>query len=527
MLGLLFGGILIVDHFRIIPYGDDQSEYSTNLKINYLPHAPYFLHFLLGKLFSLIIDPAIALSIISALSAFSSIILYYLICKKYIKLSESVTENKSRIFAIIATVLFSFNDLFLFLSGYQEVYALQLLFILLSIFLIISHNYLFAGVCLGLAFSTHTGTIFLFPAIVYILFLFNSSRHNTVIFIIGILSMVVFIYGYFYMTLAIPDNIGRLSYFTMYIKGIAPKLNLVDLLSIKKLTAAFIMLLNNLTSADNVWGYNKYYVVFGYFSVIMSISSNIRYSVFWVFYMFLYLIYESLIGCLDQHLYVVYLIPAFAYFVAYFTFRLYLLSKKQSILGKIKAYAPFLVVLYFVYPAYCGGNTGNKFIGITKIKEGILNHYDQWVLSIIWANQNLPAESILITPAHRSYALYSYYADKLRQITTFDHRIYSIKRFGNGKYTPKRPETIEDFSEIGLISLYNSGKVIYALESNPLKDIYGINSKRFNWTELKQVEILNMVDGVPVPTILKGHLKNRHKDSDVRLWKLEGISNES
>ena len=162
---LVAGWVLLAAHFfETFPNGWDQAEYAWCVKDGYLPHSPYVLFILLGRIVHLALPAATALSTISLVAGLGALLL----------IRELVDRlGGSRGLGWAAALLLAGTTVFVRHAVTQEVYALQLALLLATAVLLATptgrHRIGWAGLAFGAAFTSHNASVFVLPALAVLL----------------------------------------------------------------------------------------------------------------------------------------------------------------------------------------------------------------------------------------------------------------------------------------------------------------------------------------------------------------------
>jgi len=171
--------------FTPLPLNVDSSGFIYAATNKIFPHGPYFVYIWICSILAKFFEPVKSIAILSFVLTLLNGLIYFLIVR--IHTSRPVTWLSTAIFLLI--------PISIRIGTYQEVYPLQLFFILLS-FAFLQYpnkaNLLLSGLSFGIAFSTHHSSLFILPA----LMLFLVKKNN-------IKSILIFLSGFF-ISAAIP-----------------------------------------------------------------------------------------------------------------------------------------------------------------------------------------------------------------------------------------------------------------------------------------------------------------------------------
>jgi hypothetical protein len=200
----------------------DACEYVWAIDGGYLPHSPYLIHHLLGRLLATVLPAGLALSVISFVAGTMSVSLLGAIVFRR-------TENP--VAAIASSLLLAAAPVHMWYSGVQEVYVLQGALVLAALLVATSARRgsdLAAGIAFGVAFAAHNGTAFLIPA--FALALLQGPRGGTRVRpawrvgrgLAAALGTVGLAYGLVGVGFLVREGISGIAPFAEYVRGIAP-----------------------------------------------------------------------------------------------------------------------------------------------------------------------------------------------------------------------------------------------------------------------------------------------------------------
>lgn len=503
--------------YTYYPDGWDQSEYSFNIRNNYLPHGPYLAHFLLGKFLSLVWQPSESLSIISLLAGSLNIFLFYKINEAIIK--KTYEGELNILFPAVASVLLGGSSLYLLNGGSQEVYILQFFFVLASIYFVyVASNLVVAGLLFGLAYATHNATIFLLPSLLYLIWIASAGRGNRIrdglVFLAGGIVSAVLIYSYFIATIAIngddvaPWSGTKFGDFLGYLGGIAPALSFEKLIDLK--LNLFNLIKIQYQFDYHILGYSDFIKYPFYAGLLILAFKNLKILFFFLLYAFFYFYYESIAGNLDTGLYVVYLLGVIAVSIAFFVD-----------FARRKCNYCFVIFLVFIPVVMVPGYVIYKE-RVKAVNEYLyLRHFGATQLSVIWANQYLPERSILVTGPPVT-PQFPYYITRIRHLNWK----YMQSRRSGGLYTPVTASY--HISNQKLVSFLRNGYKLYSLvdretllhDENPNKD-KDIDWNNFDFTlSVIQPDLDQTLTLLDVPAAHKTGIANEIKVLNSKLYEV-------
>ena len=220
-LATVIGILLRTRTFQGAAQSWDACEYVWAIEGRYLPHSPYLVHHVLGRLLATMLPTGLALSLISFVAGSASIPLLGAIV---LRLTRNATA------AVASAALLAATPVHAWYSGVQEIYVLQGALGLAALLLAVSagsRRDLAAGLAFGVAFAAHNGTAFLVPAFALALLrspIGDAARPawRTGRAFAAALGMVGVVYGLVGVGFLLREGTAGLAPFAEYVRGIAP-----------------------------------------------------------------------------------------------------------------------------------------------------------------------------------------------------------------------------------------------------------------------------------------------------------------
>jgi len=404
--------LLVARFFEYFPNGWDQTESAWAIQQDFLPHSPYILYFIIGKLFHLIIqDPAISLSMMSALCGGLALCFYYFSLKFLLINSPQEFPAPGPVWvAGLAALFLGTNYLFIRQASTQEPYTAQFFFIFLSLWLLLKPTYiriLLSGLTFGCAFAVHNGSLFLIPAFLYLAFSLSRQmkiRRGLMTWILAAGSVAVFFFGVMYVLLPLRPGTNQLINTLMYARGLEPGISLQSISGLVFLKKSSVALLERLFSMNVPHirrpppslptGFVWFTGILAMIGAILSWRRNRRMVIFWLLYCLPYMGYEvSTGGTPDSGVYLVFVLPAVTSFSSIGIASLINLPIRVSHQVKIVNGISLFLVLIFLLPSSL-----LFFKHWQDVENDLLEHYSPMVLAEIATSSSLPENAILIQP---------------------------------------------------------------------------------------------------------------------------------
>jgi hypothetical protein len=506
--------LLVERFFEYFPNGWDQTESAWAIQQDFLPHSPYILYFIIGKIFYLIIqDPAIALSTISALCGTFALSFYYFSLKEFLFInpSQEIPILKPAWIAGLAALFLGTNYLFIRQASTQEPYTAQVFFIFLSLWLMLRPTYiriLLSGLTFGCAFAVHNSSLFIIPAFLYLAFSLSRQmkiRRGLVTWILAVGAVASVFFAIMYVLLPFKAGTNQLINTLIYARGLGPGISLhwlSDLTFLKKSAGA---LLERLFSMDVPHirrpppslptGFVWFTGILGMIGAIFTWLRNRLIAIFWLLYCLPYMVYEIAAGGTpDSGVYLVFFLPALISFSSIgiatlinFPIRV---NNRVIIVNLIFTFLAFI----FLLPSSI------LFIKHWQdVENDAFEHYSPMVLAQITASSSLPENAILVQPKEDWNVNHLPYYTSKRHIARNGGLLYVFEH--RGSYTPLKPESFKLLTTEKLVRLIESGSPIYAFEPNPLE---GTNSdildpSQFSWQAALNLDLSQAHIQIAVP----------------------------
>ena len=328
--------------------------------------------------------------------------------------------------ATLAMLLFGANYLFVRQASTEEVYILQLFFVLLATFFLLDRKHSLTGlggVAFGCAVATHYGSLFLVPSMVCLVLIAAAWRKRRyfkplLLWTASAMMTIGVFYAAIYFLLPKPPGGDSWSGYTTYLRGIARGVEPSRVADPAFLAESFAGLVQRLTSAEIPHGHGAcatmplgitwVHFVVAIFGAIVMWRIDWKFVVFWLLWSLPYLGYEILLGDTpDFGVYAVFLLPALTTFVAFAVAWSY---EKVAVLlaGRTAVAASLLLAAGCLLLAPSFIHFLERWNDVT---EDAIEHYSAQRLAAAAAAEVLPADAIVIQPTEEWNAnLLPYYA---------------------------------------------------------------------------------------------------------------------
>jgi Protein O-mannosyl-transferase TMEM260-like len=520
---------LLVHYFEWFPNGWDQTEYVWCLRSTYLPHSPYVLFFLVGKLFYLFFDAPIALTTLSLLSGVGSLALLYFVSYRLFSL-EQAESRLPHVAALIVAAVAGATYVFVRQSSSQEVYALLTFMLLLTIALSLSalrYNAALSGVSFGCALGAHTAAIYAVPVVLYtILFLERKGRLKSLVIwglaattTCAVLCMVIL------LILPIKPGVSRWRDYLAYLRGISPGLSpsawAEPVFWIDSLKGLYLRLTSlqiessRMPMATSPLGLGLLHGFIAAAGMVVSLVRRRRLAWFCLAWMGPYLLFEIALGQnVDYGVYLPLLLPPLSILIGTAVASMAGRTATSSMRPVIGAARASLVVILLWPSAVLYVQHWND------PTEDAIAHFSASTLAAIWASERLPGDALVIQPESEwNVNILPYYSKRQHVLRSgADFRIFQSL----GRYTPMNSDSYQTLTTSLLIGIIRSGRPVYAWEKDPLKGSvpHVLNPRAFVWVGDTYVDLR----AVKLPSVMPAAVRLRMPDGSVVLYR--GLLNE-
>jgi hypothetical protein len=545
LLVLAAAALVLAHYFEDFPNGWDQTEYAWCLQAGYLPHSPYLLFILLGNALHRFFSAPVALSLLAAMSGIVSLVLFHSIAKAMVADSSAVALAKAEgrgglpAIASVAMALLGFTYLFIRQCATQEVYALQLLMVLAALRLALIPRpgaAAASGAVFGLALCTHNATLFLLPAFVLAWWMFGvgpalcrprprnatgkpcagndvagtnpallDSVKRTLSALVAAGAVVALFAALVFFLLPQPPTGGRAEFALRYLQGISaakpavataleaattPVKRDYAALLVKSVAALYGRLTDlhiphtRLPIATGPIGFSLAHFVLAACGLVLAFRLVPRAAWFWLAWAGPYFAYELVKSNPDYGVYLPFLLPPMAFFLAVAV--TWAVARFGCLLrhGTAPAFATVLATLAVLSPSLTllVRHWGDG-------KADLVDNYSPQTASLMWLGEHLPANAIVIQPlAEWNANRVPYYLNGRAFVTRIgDHLLLFRPR---GRFTPMNLTAYELLTTASLEALIRTGHPVYALEPDPLKGCATdeLDAAQFEWSETRTVE---------------------------------------
>lgn len=478
--------LLMLRFLEFFPNGWDQAEYSWAIQSNYLPHSPYILFFLLGKLANLAIpNPAKALAVLSMVSGLLALLLYYQCHRGLMANTGGPSDRTSGTgnLAFLATLLLGVNYLFIRQASTQEIYVVLLAFALLTVVLLLSrskHSAALGGLAFGCAISVHNAAVFLLPALLFLVWIQAengpvSMARATLSFMLSAATAVAGLYLLLYLILYRPPDVDQFSYFISYLRGISAGPDYARFGDASYLYHSGSDLVWRLVNRNTPQlreplatlpvGIAWYHLLLAVPGYILLAYRNWRAAVFLALWSGPYLCYEILLGrSPDYGVYIVFVLPAlFTVLACLLAWVAGQFAPGGKRLINIRAVMTLALLGLLLIP------TASQLYKNRKgLIEDALWHFTPPVLAAAAASSELPQDAVVIQHRYEwNVNLLPYYSGRQHVLRHGDN----LRIFKNqGPFSPLNRGASEPLTTAKLRAILASGRPVYAFEAQPLKN---------------------------------------------------------
>jgi len=485
--------VLVCHYFERVPHGWDQAEYALCVKASYLPHSPYLLYFVAGKLLHLLFAPPVALSVLSALSGVAALCLFYGSVVRVSAGAAGSAGRPDRGLATAATALLGLAFAFVRQAATQEVYVFQTALVLLSLFVLLGGGrwaVVWSGVAFGCAVGAHNSSLFLLPAMVVAAA--GVSRGRRARALVLWLAAVVLVCGLWaaavWLLVPAPGDGSRVGYVLGYLRGISPRVahpaaRAPGFLaySVRDLWHRLFSLdvaMSRLPRASSPLGLSVLHLLAAAAGVVLWVREGGWRGAFWGLYPLPFLGYEVVLGRnLDYGLYVPFVLPPLCVLAA-------LGVRWVGGLRRGGTWVSAALVVLLLLPSAV---LHWRHWGSVVRDEAA--HYSPTTLAAIWMARHLPENAVVIQPkGELGPNLVAYYWASQHAYCTRDESILFQSR---GRFTPLNQTAFVPLTTDRLEGLIAAGRPVYAFEPAPLGRCDGrvIDASAFEWRRAAEVDL--------------------------------------
>lgn len=434
----------------------DGCEYVSALRDGYLPHSPYVLYYWIGWLLHHFLPADIALSLLSLSAGLAlPLLLGWLVSRM----------TGSRLASLSAATIYSISPVCVAGAGFVEVYPLQTALLLVTLALAAkggARAALAASLVYGAAIATHTGSLFAFPAFLYLVL--RAIRQNSRQASIGsirwrlpvaagalVLLVPALAAGWLALLFLKSSPSDPWREWLVYLRGIAPS-PAITFSELVALPAAMVRTSFHMLDSTTGWRFIPGILL------VMAVSACWRRHrtslLLWLGFSAPYVIYESLLGeALDRGVYTVFIAPAVAGTLACGVEALFATPGVRSS-RTLGLTCTAIIALLLVGPFVKSYDRG---VGVLSRKEFFRQDLLQ---SARWMAQNLPRDSYLVlAPAlenRRWLACYS----RLRGMT---YRRGAYRRFIGSAWSPLNARSFAPLSGSDLRLILEKGTAVMSV----------------------------------------------------------------
>lgn len=484
---------LLVHFFDTVPTGWDQAEYSWALSAGYLPHSPYILHYLAGRLFALAFEPARALSALSLVSGIASIALLIFVTRRLPRAwSHEAGNSPTALDGVPAAIVYGFSSLFVFQASTQEIYAMHAAVLLASIAMMLTssrHRFALAGAMFGGAMGTHNGSVFVAPALVFLAWSLGKPNRLRTVVVWTIAAAAVYSLVVLWVVAVLPAGPeGRLVSVASYMRGLGAgwRLRALEDLPFLRDSLAdlgqrlFGIRIAPLGLPNNGWvGLGPAHAAAVAAGIVALAARSPRVLAFWVLFSAPYLCYEVLLGwSVDPGVYVPLLFPALAVCAESALMTLAHWPRLDRRIG----FGLALVGLGLL-AAPSAARLSREW-DVTPRLAGTLTRS---VLAAAWVPGHLPANAVVVVPQTAVNPNLTPYYSRRRPILPIAERAMLLVE--PRPYLPMNIRSYEVLTTERLGRLVADGIPVFAFDRDPLPREEDFDPSAFRWVPAGSADI--------------------------------------
>jgi hypothetical protein len=473
------------------------------VKAGYLPHSPYVLFVFLGRLLGLLVPPAVALSLLSLVGALVALAALSWIVRQTAPADANPAETSWR--GTIAALLLAASPIFVRHATTQEVYALQLGFVLLAVVLAASrirHKHLLGGIVFGCAMAVHNATIFLMPALAFLVASRIGSQRRRFRSLLqwGSAAALSLAAIYAVVGILLPAEPGaRWTELLVYLRGMPPGLDPAPLSDAAFALSSASELLARLTDggiaptrgpqATGPTGLSALALAAALAGGVLLVRRSFSVALFWSLWLAPFLVYEIALGWnLDYGVYLVFLMPPLLVLAA------------EAVSAAFGLRTRFRVVAVTTGAAVLLASPGMQIAAQwSAVDRARLRHDSAATLAAVWAAGSLPAEAVIVQPRSEWNANLLPLHSERRHVARAGSGLRLFD--GKGPWTPMKPGAYVPLTTARMRALLAGGTPVFAFEPEPLAAGHSadLNPEAFVWEWIASIDLAAVAEGAEVP----------------------------
>ena len=438
---------------------------------------------------------ATALSLLSTLGALGSLAALAWLVRKTAPGTAGATEAAWR--ASSAASLLAVSPIFVRHAGGQEVYALQLGAVLAAAVVAASRvprKHALAGCAFGAALSVHNGSVFLAPAMAFLVAapLGSARDRGRALAAWAVAAAAVVAIHYAVLAWLLPPpapGATRVGELLTYLRGLPPALDLAPLTDPRHTFEATGGVLARLTDAEipvtrgpaatGTTGLSSFALAAAAVGLVLQARRSPAVAAFFALWATPFLVYEIALGWnLDYGVYLVFLLPPAVVLAAEAAWW------PAARFGRAGAVATAVVLVLLAVPAALRLQAQWPEPGFDRLR-----HDSAATLAARWAAESLPADAVIVQPRSEWNAnLLPLYA-KRRHVARSGGGLKLFEDRGSG--TPMRPDSYRLLDTKALRELLDAGVPVFAFEPDPLRESAtpGLDPARFAWRRVAEIDL--------------------------------------
>ena len=460
---------LALHFFETFPNGWDQAEYVWCVKAAYLPHSPYLLFVFLGRGLQLLVPPAVALSLLSFAGALAALAALVGIVRESAPCAAGPDEAGAR--GTVAALLLAASPIFVRHAATQEVYALQLGFVLVVALLALSsfrRKHLLGGIVFGCALAVHNASIFLAPALAFLVVsrIGLEGRRFRALAVWAAASALTLGGFYALVAMLLPAESGaRLADLLVYLRGMPPGLEAAPLPDPALARDSIAGLLSRLTDAGiastrgpqatGPTGLTMIALAAAAVGALLLARRSCGIALFWLLWLTPFVVYELALGWnLDYGVYLVFVMPPLSVFAAEAVSAAFGWISRWRGLAVAAGVAVLLIGPGMQIAAHWGDAHRDR-----------LRHDSVATLAALWAADALPENAVVVQPRSEWNANLLPLHSERRHVARAGGRLRLFD--ARARWTPMKPGAYRPLTTARLRELLAAGTPVFAYEAEP------------------------------------------------------------
>jgi hypothetical protein len=497
------------------PNGWDQTEYAWAVQSGYLPHSPYILYFLAGKLLGVALSAPLALSALSFASGLAAVWLLTGTAAALLGAPGAPTVADRRA-ATLGVLLAAGTFILVRQAGTQEVYPLQCCLLVGAARSVAGGarrwRLLLCGVLCGAAIAAHSGSVFALPALAFLAVSRAAIPRGRAALVW--LGGVVATLGVAVALIAalLPAGVELAG----YLRGIAPRVAFESLTDPKFLAESIASIFRRLTDhgipivrvppESGPLGLSVLHLGAGVSGAALALLRSRSAGVFAVLWAAPYLAYEIAVGWnVDWGVYAVFVLPALAWSSAFLFRRLLDTRTLSTWRGRAAALLLAGIVATALIPnvLLLAGHWGDT-------ESDREEHFTDGVIAALWIRDHASAGALVLQPSSEwNVNVLPFYSQ--RQHAMLRGPSYGVFDAFGTRFSPLNLGSYSPLTTARLGAWIREGREVYALEREPLArmDRRLIDSAPFEWPRARVISLQEVAASHALPHSVRERVAGR------------------